>query len=163
MRNWRVERCTRLVAVALLITAAFSTGMQHAHPGGLSPHNHHDAAPLTPTIAAVEVADEPVWLAAPVHMHIFLLGFEFTLPAQDQEHEHSTNSGEHMLVVRLIGDDLTDSATRVPTGAVLPQATLDIVAALPVATTPALSAVSRQASLPLCDTARHERSGVLRT
>ena len=96
-------------------------------------------------------------------MHISLLGFQFTFPAQDQEHDDSTSSGEHMLVVRLIGDDVTDSAARVPTAAVVPHAAVDFVTALPIVTTPEMGALNRQASLPLCDTVRDERSGVLRS
>lgn len=157
-----VESCTRLVAVALLMTAAFSTGMQHAHPGGLSPHDHHDAVPLA-MLQPSDDCDEPAWFAAQVHMHIFLLGFQFTLPAQDQEHEDSTDSGEHMLVVRLIGDDVTDSAARLPVVSVAAPPAAEFEAVPLVAATPETEAANRQASFPLCDTARHERSGVLRT
>ncbi len=162
MRSRRVERCTRLVAVALLVTAAFSTGMQHAHPGGLSPHDHHGAAPLDlrqPT----DAGDEPAWFAAPLHMHIFLLGFQFTLPAHDREHEDSTGSGEQMLVVRLIGNDVTDSAARVPTATVAALPVADFVAVFSAVTAPDLGVANSQAPPPLCDAARHERSGVLRT
>jgi hypothetical protein len=160
MRMRSMERCTRLVGVALLFTAGFSTGLQHAHPGGSTPHDHHVRG--TATLAVQDhTSDTAVWLAAPLHMHVFLLGFQFTLPTQEESNSEPT-PGEHMLVVRLMGDDLTDSAVRLPADTGI----APLVAApmsLPLAPVqPIVAPCNWQNASPLCDLARHERSGVLR-
>jgi hypothetical protein len=160
MRMRSVERCTRLVGVALLFTGGFSTGLQHAHSGGSTPHDHHARG-----TAAVDVqepaSDTASWMAAPLHMHFFLLGFQFTLPTQEESNSEPT-PGEHMLVVRLMGDDLTDSAIRLPADTgnaplLAAPASMSLAPALPIVVT-----CNWQHASPLCDLARHERSGVLR-
>ena len=95
-------------------------------------------------------------------MHIFLLGFQFTLPTQESATDEPAGGGEHMLVVRLMGDDLTDSAARLPTGgSVLPSDTAPNTAILSMIE-PAFCVAHCSSSSLLCDAVRDERTGVLR-
>jgi hypothetical protein len=162
MQTRTVDRWTRLVGVALLVTAGFSTGLEHAHPGGLHPHDHHGGALRELANGSSSASEEATWFATPLHMHIFLLGFQFTLPTQESASDEPAGGGEHMLVVRLMGDDLTDPAPRLPMrGSVMPTETAPNAAIL--ATIEPGSGLSNcRSSAALCDTARHERSGVLR-
>lgn len=123
---------------------------------------------ITPTRTANwrEPASGPstgaTWFATPLHMHIFLLGFQFTLPTQDSSTDEPARGGEHMLVVRLMGDDLTDSAARLPTGGSVLPSEAPPASAILSAIEPACSFSDGRNSAPLCDAARHERTGVLR-
>ena len=128
-------------------------GARDAHPGGLHPHDHHAGGRSEPAGTDVGPSAEATWFATPLHMHIFLLGFQFTLPTQDSSTDEPTNGGEHMLVVRLMGDDLTDSAARLPTGgSILPSEAPPANAILSVIE-PACSFSDGWNSAPLCDAA----------
>jgi hypothetical protein len=165
MRKLNVDRCTRLVGVALLISAGFSAGMRHAHPGGGGWNHHHEHAPEV--LAATEAAPTGRlgWFSTPLHMHIFILGFQFTLPADENSSDESTEkNGADPVVMRLAADDLADSSTKVP---VTIWNAVPIAAPL-VATNPAPAVdmfcrLTPLSALPLCESARHERSGVQRT
>jgi len=161
MRTIRASRHTRLLAAALLVTAGFSAGMRHAHPGGDRWHDHHDAGLVARS--AHEAFDSVGWSAAPLHMHIFLLGFQFTMPAEEGSDHEPTAGSDHPVLVRLIGDDLSDSAARAPlaTCEVAARHTLIDSDRQPVRLAPFDPASFN--SQPLCDAARHERSGVQRS
>jgi hypothetical protein len=158
-----VERCTRLVGVALLVVAGFSSSMRHAHPGGVGEHDHHlGAGPAVAPAGSLPI-EGSAWFAAPLHMHVFVLGFEFTLPAEESSDEPAPTAGEQIVMTRLLGDELTDSAARVSTTfdqVPLVNSWAPIVADLSELTSE--SPVDTSAA-PLCDSARHERSGVQRT
>jgi len=161
MRAPCVERLTRFFGVALLVTAGFSTGLRHAHPGGPYEHDHdHEIHVASDTSA--DAWPMASWEAAPMHMHVFVLGFQFTLPAEDSGDSESAPQGFHAVVVRLIDDNLSDSATRVPTSiASVPP--LGLPAALVLEDVrPRVPSSPDTHGVPLCDAARHERSGVLR-
>jgi hypothetical protein len=135
--------------------------MRHAHPGGDHWHDHHDANLAGP--AEREAFHRAGWSAAPLHMHIFLLGFQFTMPAQEDSGQDVPTDSDHAVLVRLIGDDLSDSAPRAPlaTCELASRATLIDFERQPLRLAPFDPASFN--SQPLCDAARHERSGVQRT
>ncbi len=155
MRTPGVERGTRLVGVALLVMAGFSTGLRHAHSGG---HQHDHG------IAGSRCVDGSFasWASAPLHMHVSLLGFQFTLPADESDDSDSEPRGDHPVLVRLIDDDLSDSATRAPLDEA-PASMGEFSSAVVIQRVPRdQSRTSDTHGWPLCDSARHERSGVLR-
>ena len=69
---------------------------RHAHPGDAGSHRPDlrdmgllDGAGQTAEFAAA-------WLAAPLHMHIFVLGFQFTLPAEETEDDGPSPDGHQL-------------------------------------------------------------------
>ena len=161
MRTISACRHARLLAAALLLTAGFSAGMRHAHPGGDRWHDHHNPGYLSRNEHGA--IDSIGWSAAPMHMHVFVLGFQFTMPAEnDSDHEPRADS-DHGVLVRLIGTDLNDSAARTPLATCEPVAlpTMIDVDRQPLRLAPFDPASFN--SQPLCDAARHERSGVQRS
>jgi len=157
------NRWIRLLAAALIVTAGLSAAQRHAHSGGDRSHRHHgDAA----DIAASELAGErPTgWFAAPLHMHVFLLGFQFMLPAGQESNNEPAADGDHMVVVKLAGDNVSAASARAPADEA--HLAADISASMVIATcapAPALVQSVMNCTAPLCDSARHERSGVQRT
>jgi hypothetical protein len=162
MRTPSLEALTRWLGLTLVVMAGFSTGLQHAHPGGSAPHEH-DGMAASPGHSCPAEAETAAWLAAPLHMHIFLLGFQFTVPTQDEAQDEPSDRGDHMLVVRLMGDDVTDSAARVPAGGVVEMPAVTIEGLQVRSLLPPFTSPDRPQAAPLCDIARHERSGVQRT
>jgi hypothetical protein len=163
MRKLTVDRRVRLITVALLVSAGFSAGMRHAHPGGGGWQHRHDHAPDLLAAAQVPPASRAGWFSTPLHMHIFVLGFQFTLPADEESDDESSHHTDHP-VAMLAADDLADSAARVPIvtcqalAPAAPQAAFNLAGAVPVR-----RRLLPLRSLPLCESARHERSGVQRT
>ncbi len=156
-----VNSYTRLLAAALLMMAGLSAGMRHAHQGGESAHDHEDANHRLAMLGAQFASPGGAgWFSAPLHMHIFLLGFQFTVPAEEESGDSETDSGEHLVVVRILGDELSDSVARV--GAVVEDfsATSPATDIVVVPATLPEAPLERVRALPLCDNARHERSGV---
>ena len=152
--------CLRIVAVALLVASAFSAGLSHAHSGGNLSHDHHAGRLSSPGESQPAPVDSQL-LSAVSHMHVYLFNFEFTVPAKDEPKDDSTRPTE-LLVSRLVGDDFDTSLDSTPTDwQHLPD--MAQLPALPVvvATDFAISAIAVESS-PLCDSARHERTGVLR-
>jgi hypothetical protein len=166
MRLVTLNSCTRIVAVALLVASAFSAGLRHAHPGGNLTHAHHaedwaSSGAVASLGLAAPLPAELQLLAAEAHMHVYLFGFEFTVPTKDESKDHPSRSTE-MLVARLVGDafdvslDSTANDWQAPLAAA-PTLALSTTDAMVGAMTPIVAN-----SPPLCDSARHERTGVLR-
>ena len=146
-----------------------SAGHRHihgvAHHGHARPHWHdslgHDS--LRHGAAVDFERDRDARDAAPLraHMHLSWLGFEFTLPASSIPDDSDPNrGGSTPCFVRPLGDAVAD--IRLQTGA--NQMTLDGSADV-LSTAEPVCLVAPYASKPacgpsLCDTARHERSGV---
>jgi hypothetical protein len=164
MRKLTVDRCTRLIGVALLVSAGFSAGMRHAHPGGGGWNHRHERAPELLVASGAAPASSAGWFSTPLHMHIFLLGFQFTLPADENSDDESAHSSDHPVVMRLVADDLDGSAARLPVGIChavatpAPQADMNPTGAVDM-----FCRLTPLSALPLCESARHERSGVQRT
>ncbi|HEY2839175.1 MAG TPA: hypothetical protein VGJ26_08505 [Pirellulales bacterium] len=161
MRFVSFNFCTRMVAVALLVASTCSAGLSHAHPDGNLAHVHRAHRLAASADATPAASDELRLVAAQAHMHVYLLGFEFTVPADDESDDDSSR-GSELLVTRLVGDDF-DVSLRAP--AVDWGHTPDFVQllALPIVDSCDCSSTAIALdSAPLCDSARHERTGVLR-
>ena len=159
--------CSTLSA-ALLLTNGLPMAVQHAHPVGanLSHHTHdlghapgakvdsfarHDAVAVSPA-SVTEVTE---------HIHLLWLGMEFTFPAPKghQPNTSVTVSAGGMLA-RLADQGACDVSSK-PVPTLL--ADLPVIGDLCDGVAPPVVEVVRPrelASLPLCETARHARSGV---
>lgn len=100
-------------------------------------------------------------MAAESHMHIYLFGFEFTVPAKNDSKDDSS-PGADVLVARLVGDDF-DVSFRAPASDWRNVPDLALLFEPPVAVSGDFAMAAIAVSEPhLCDSARHERTGVLR-
>jgi hypothetical protein len=110
--------------------------------------------------------------SAPMHRHVFFLGFEFTLiggaqtpdDAPEDGSQDATPAGGKEALLRLVADFLpNDSAVTFPVATAGDVAAVAAPAAIladrPSPRKGCMTAIARQ----LCDAARHERSGVLRS
>jgi hypothetical protein len=165
-----------LLLVAAMLAWSFSPPLlQHAHEGGSEHHHHADAAcaptadahlrhhashreqsrsvPVTPKAIAEETS----------HLHFEWLGFRLTLPDTEspanQGDDHRCKSKLLFVQASRSSAPLVHSGSRLDASPlVLP---LNAMAADMAATGPAVSgSLLPVVSLPLCDRARHERSGV---
>ena len=122
-----------------------SSGQGHRTEAAKAKHSHDDRASHS--------AQSPV-----EHYHVFWFGFEFSMPLPAPEHSDSPRTMANVeqwvpLISEII---LPDAATD---GSSVRIADL----AMPTGLTPRLPArpLQKSATAWLCDTARHERSGVL--
>lgn len=161
LRSTPINRCTRVFSVLLLVVTGLSAAHRHAHAGGDRAHRHPSAAEPLPATGTAKA--ETGWFAAPLHMHVFLLGFQFTLPADEPaDNEPSTTDG-HVVVVKLAGDTISSAAARpLAHDCNSPPCATNLAFALPVAPFIARGQELTPRAPWLCDAARHERSGVLR-
>jgi len=193
MRSRRLEKCLRLLLAALLVGGGFSLGMRHAHPGGDRAHHrhglmeyvlaHHHAASHDHPVCHGHAVDFDADLAddadhdredlasASLHRHVFILGFEFTLPSSSQLPADSSEEGSQDnpsvagkdTLFKLVSDDLPDGSAAVRSVEIASQVMpFSAPAAILVYRPSPLNGRMTPISRPLCDTARHERSGVLR-
>lgn len=127
------------------------------------PHHHadHGARLGQGSLAVAHLEVEPAAGSPVVHRHLLWLGFELTLPApaEKQPYDEGAGSGGETFV-RLIGEQPPELAR--------PALAVDRPPAPLAAPPERITAASARQSLaatavvaaPLCDTARHERSGV---
>ncbi len=177
MRFVSLDACTRIVAAALLVASAFSVGLRHAHPGGNLAHDHHVAHNGHTHIAhdghrhtahdhhPADSAAHFIVDAAQSHMHVYLLGFEFTVPTennQDDPSDRDSQGGTNLCVTRLAGADF-DASSRAVVIDWLDTPDQDNALALPDLAPDECAMIAMAAiATPLCDSARRERTGVLR-
>lgn len=159
--------CVSLSA-ALLLTNGLPMAVQHAHPVGANLSHHTHDLNLAPAANDESFARQDALAVAPAsiteiteHIHLLWLGMEFTLPAPKghQPNTSVTVSAGGMLA-RLADQGACDAGSKlVPT----------LLADLPVigeaydGVSPPIVDADRPrdlSSLPLCDAARHARSGV---
>ncbi|MBI1903704.1 MAG: hypothetical protein HYS13_21585 [Planctomycetia bacterium] len=174
------------ITAAMLVTGVIPPAVRHAHADGEKPHDHstspvvhshghhrhvhhhhdhsarhhhryHDDA-MTATTVSVRGVTE--------HWHLRLFGWDLTLPVQDRENSqrHPLDDGNRLAaLVRLPqGDAVLASPTLVAS-----MLHLDAMAPGEFLNADACNGLRGSAhrprllaSLPLCDAARHERSGV---
>ncbi len=167
---------TALLQTALLLAVSLAPpGVRHSHSLGERVaghhrhaaadghvHNHHHVAHRHPGSlegsVCTAIGERPGW-----HLHLNMLGFEMTLPDPLSSSNESESSGHPNVVAVAVGREvLSDAATlpsSVPQGSPLtttPTSQSDAAPMLAVVwSDPPVSCT------PLCDRARHERSGVL--
>ena len=172
---------TLLLTIAVLAGSLVTPGFRHAHAAGDQPHSqgshveahaghnhgsrqrHHDSSHEFRNVRAL--VDNGLGQSV-VHTHFSFFGFDFSLPLRHRDGSDGpqTQDERQLGVVRLIGD-------------VIPVSRVDVIDAVDVATAPldyfdrfdaemprlAKSDVRAVDRILLCDSARCERSGVLRT
>lgn len=153
-----------LLSAVLLLTNGWPVAIKHAHDVGGNPYHHShringiaDASALAPAVAEADGAVSGVT----EHVHMLWLGWEVTiLPPKGSRSGPCPSAAAVGMLAQPVEKDSTES-----TGVATPRATTcgtpfaDIV--LPAdAALPSGGSAWRVASLPLCETARHLRSGV---
>lgn len=140
-------RANHLIVVVLALNTLLMgvPARQHSHAAGDRPHSHghgqgHDC-------------EEDGVGSSVAHMHVTLFGVEFTLPA-----ESSDDDSHEGRATFLVTAPPTIDANPASHFAWFAQPVLDIVQTVQAA--PAFRCITASAA-PLCDAARHERSGVL--
>jgi hypothetical protein len=139
-------RVAKLAVSAFLVPAMLLLGVpawKHAHPAGDRPHRHHHA----------HHHDHDGPGESHAHMHVNLFGIEFALPV-DQRDDDSDEPRPTTFI----------AATPLLTLAPLHSHFIGLAQPIAAPGQPVRIAplVRRQTTVvaPLCDTARHERSGV---
>lgn len=164
-----------ILSAALLLTNGLPMAVQHAHPVGANLSHHTHPAIFAPVASALDSIERRsparrnmVLAVAPSsitevteHIHLLWLGMEFTLPApKGHQPNTSVTVSAGGLLARLADQGAIDAGA--------PSA-VRLLADFPWVSElfPSLSSRAAQAdpprdfaSLPLCDTARHARSGV---
>lgn len=162
-------------AIRIVLTVAMLAGAlptwQHSHSGGDQEHFHATLAETGPRPAAIDHshrAGHPQGAQSNghrhydgcghPHRHIWLLGIVLTLPAGDED----SNSSNDRTYEGAIGLLASETSTVVDSQAVAHLFSLFTL--LPVTLEPAQTRTVFRFKpamvAPLCDTARHERSGV---
>lgn len=158
--------CVTLSA-ALLLTNGLPMAVQHAHPVGTNLSHHWHEPPVTGLDAAA-AHQEHVAALSPAsltevteHIHLLWLGMEFTLPAPKGPKSDTRVSGTGAGMLARLTDQGAAEASPAPSPLLFADLALIGAACCDVFPRMAQVGVSRDvASLPLCDTARHARSGV---
>lgn len=176
------RRVSLLLTVMLLPTSVAPPGVRHIHADGDRPHSHdliaeHDYAHGCPDHHAAECGrrrhvhrdhvgsaalDRRIGdlLPAVPHAHFWWFGLNTSLPVSSipQDNSQGGNSSAPV-VVRPFGDQVSIIQPRAELAIFLPfdRATK---AFAPIVCTVARYAVTPVLGAPLCDSARHERSGV---
>lgn len=177
MRNRFCQKMLSLLLSALMLAwGTVPAGVQHAHAGGddsthrpddcreLAHQHHHDSHHHHPHAKHHEHAtasDVSLLTELIVHLHIRWLGFEFSLPvAEDPVDGDDSGSTVPLAIVRAIGE--ISSPTQ--GGPAVDRVLLAVIGTPNVDVVLDLTPVSRLrlcTSIPLCESARFERSRVL--
>lgn len=142
-----VMRATGLVIRSLIVGLLLFGNVpawKHAHPGGDSLHSHHDH----------DCADH-VAGASHAHTHFTLLGIEFTWPAPAESDDEPEQGQPTFLVAAPSAVECGQTPSHP-----LPLEVPILDGVQPVQVAPQFRCKTASAA-PLCDIARHERSGVL--
>ena len=160
------------LAALVLLSGAVSPATAHAHPGGDEPHHHgpsevsghshhisgHTHHALCPQEAARHGHLEP----SVAHIHLCVWGFEVQLPMPDAPFEESGDVPlvDQAVLYRLV--ELPEAQPPQPTSGSVGCPSQGVADGTAVADEPSQGRQSakRVLSQPLCDAARHERSGV---
>lgn len=152
-----------LLAAVLAVTSLSPTGLQHSHHGGGVQHSSHAFVTETHRHAGQghshrhELPCTPELLSGVMaHTHVWLLGFEITLPpGSDSGNEDDPND---VVLIRIERQCTAPDNVWIDHGLAL----CPVAAVSPVASDEYLPehAATPVDSVRLCDTARHERSGV---
>jgi hypothetical protein len=176
MRNGFRQKAMNLLLSALVLAWGFvPPGFEHAHAGGDSDHqhdqcrevshhgsHHHDADDEHHEHAAEpEDTDGTLLVEFALHFHWQLLGVEFSMPVPTEPADGDDGGPVPPVVVRVMSEIVPATQAGLAFGRALLAAncapSADVVRNLePIPRPPNLVT-----SIPLCDSARLERSGVL--
>ncbi len=170
----RLDTTLRLLLTVLLTGGGFSLGIRHSHPGGERVHHHHGPAAFECSSdehraagrrhEAFDAHDHEALASAPLHRHVFFLGFEFAFPERGPtrgDSRDTTPAAGKSMIVRLVPADLpavSPAASDVTMAADFAPWGLSVAC---LVDQPAIrDGCMADASRPLCDTVHDERSGV---
>ena len=143
------SRIVRVILAASLLLS-YAPTWQHSHPGGARPHTH---------VALSDRLGHDHLEAPCAHRHLSLFGIDFTLPVGDDDQrsndDHAGSSQITYLQSAPVSIEMHHGDVWIWL-AVAP--TLDF--SEPAKLTDSFHC-AKPVAAPLCDTARHERSGVL--
>lgn len=163
-----LQFAVRLLLSATLLAAGGAPALEHAHAGGdkqhehaaLAGHSHDHGNHVADPFDGYENPTATIAISNPVgHLHVSWLGIIVTIPSSPVPYESKSDAGNPTAVVAgLFGDTMPPTQERSAFDLASLGTRLDyhrpvLPFAPRFACTPAVSA-------PLCDTARHERSGV---
>ncbi len=172
VRSWRTLTTLLQAAILLAVTIA-PPGIRHAHSTGGTvgghhrhelaeghghvhdsrrPHGSHDDS------SNAEIGESSAW-----HLHIHLLGFDFTLPQPVSNSSGSESPGNPRLVALALGQDVLSDQAALPDPVKCCES--PSMHASPLFDAAPLQVVLQSdppvTCTPLCDRARRERTGVL--
>lgn len=151
-----------LLSAVLLLTNGWPVAIQHAHDVGNNPYHHSHHIDRSAGVAVTPTVSEADGAVAGVteHVHMLWLGWEVTiLPPKGSRPGSCPAAAAVGMLAQLVEKDSTGSGiVAAPVATIIVTPVADLV--LRADTGRSGDAVSRVASLPLCDTARHLRSGV---
>ena len=174
MRHLSLQRGIRIVlAVGILLGGTVPPGVCHSHEGGALPHRHdgrrvvrHDGDDRHQHEPAghAHAHDESLVSERAPHVHLNVFGFEITLPipdrARDDGQDQQANGPSLVAVVSdspaIVGQNLnTSSSLLLP-----PAASPDSFGCARYDCNHSVKS-AEACAIPLCDSARRERTGVL--
>lgn len=169
-----------LLSAAVLFGGLMPPAVQHAHAEGERPHAHepvaaaapsehshshshphsHSTGPVAePHPAAAECIQCRTW-----HRHVVLFGFELCLPMHgDQQHPASSGTAgddQAVTLIRLIDTVTLAASPQMAKSVLIGLPDLPAVSAVPLPVADSWDGRDTGSSIPLCDSARRERSGV---
>ena len=165
-----------LNVMLLAITSVWGTcspAMRHAHEGGGSSHDshprvhhhsHHEHRDASKTRTACPWGHDDARANASdcaEHLHWVLLGFDLTLPVNQNGQDRERSSGSEPTIVRLVEEPVAVLVAAWQNSAADQAGVWACVPGAGAVVSASLRWVNPIAALPLCDSARFERSGVL--
>ena len=171
MRNRGLRtKLTLLLSLAVLLVSVTPPSLQHAHPEGDCAHHHRTTAVDTSghrhDHGHAHDSCEPLATLAPgvaAHTHLLLFGFDFYLALaehQDAPQEQTEVNDQRVTLVRFLDSEVILSSRAPVQSLITSPLPLGTFAPAPIAGTHRETSQTLLASLPLCDSARGERSGV---
>ena len=160
-RVGRYKTLRWLLSALLAAATTMPPGLCHAHARGDVPHRH-DRLSADHRHSHRHAHAHPRDVAPPrSHVHLSWLGFEFTLPASHEPHK-GRSPGDKLAPCFVRPSDETAADIRSHDG---PHSIAPVESATFFSTADVERPIVARAPLPaygklLCDTARHERSGV---
>jgi len=167
MRRTGYQRSVRLVlGAAVLLSSMIPPGVCHAHAEGDRPHRHDHSHHRRDEHGDYgreksHDDDERAVTEAVPHIHINVFGFELTMPSSDREDQKGPHVVTELVLIA------SNNPAIVGARAELLRSVSLLSPPLPNVHCPAsdenyqLAVFSADSSIPLCDSARRERSGVL--
>lgn len=148
-----------LLSAVLLLTNGWPVAVQHAHDVGDHPYDHTHAASRRSTAAAPAVSDGEL-SSVTEHVHLLFLGWELTIvpPKGSRSGPCPSGTASGILAQLAAKGGANRDGIAAPTVA-LRTPRLPAPAEYPRIVAPNIH-LRPIAALPLCDTARHLRSGV---
>jgi hypothetical protein len=166
---------TNLLLSALVLAWGIAPpAIRHGHEGGEDSSHRHDAVAYHGhdhddrgyfADEASQPADSgvspTVLRGLVVHLHWSLLGVDYSMPVSEDDQPGDVSNPADLVVVRLVDSVPTPVLGNNGSSSLCPVAVSQPGLNSPVVQTVSLAKPSLVPSAPLCDRARHERSGVL--